>query len=76
MFIITCVIYLIGGLVYAIFADGSPQPWAIRKNQETEENEITKAYNLELETIIKTKPEFWIWSHKRWKHKPPQHDEN
>ena len=46
------------------------------KPQETEENEITKAYNLELETIIKTKPEFWIWSHKRWKHKPPQHDEN
>jgi hypothetical protein len=39
VFIITCVIYLIGGLVYAILADGSPQPWAIRKNEETEENE-------------------------------------
>jgi KDO2-lipid IV(A) lauroyltransferase len=45
------------------------------KPQQTAENEITKGYNLELENIIKAKPEFWIWSHKRWKHKPPQSNE-
>ncbi len=45
------------------------------KPQQTADNEITKVYNLELENIIKAKPEFWIWSHKRWKHKPPQNDE-
>jgi KDO2-lipid IV(A) lauroyltransferase len=45
------------------------------KPMETAENEITKGYNLELENIIKAKPEFWVWSHKRWKHKPPQLNE-
>ena len=44
--------------------------------QSTVENEITKGYNLELENIVKAEPEFWVWSHKRWKHKPPHHDEN
>lgn len=47
-----------------------------QKPQATAENEITKGYNLELENIVKAKPEFWVWSHKRWKHKPPQQHEN
>jgi len=33
-------------------------------------NEITKIQNQFLEKIIYTKPELWLWSHKRWKHKP------
>ncbi len=36
---------------------------------ETKENEITKAYIRNLENIIREKPEYWLWSHRRWKHK-------
>lgn len=36
----------------------------------TDEQEITKVHLAELERIIKDKPEFWLWSHKRWKFKP------
>src|SRR5690606_29409871 len=32
-------------------------------------NEITKIQNQFLEQIIRIKPELWLWSHKRWKHK-------
>src|SRR5690606_39086922 len=39
----------------------------------TMENEITLLHNKFLEEIIKEKPELWLWSHKRWKHKP-EHD--
>lgn len=39
----------------------------------TVENEITLLHNKFLEEIIKEKPELWLWSHKRWKHKP-KHD--
>lgn len=31
--------------------------------------EISKIYAEKLEKIIETKPEDWLWSHKRWKHK-------
>ena len=31
--------------------------------------EITERCTRFLETIIREKPEFWLWSHKRWKHK-------
>jgi len=34
------------------------------------EHEITRIHMAELENIIKQKPELWLWSHKRWKHKP------
>lgn len=34
------------------------------------ENEITNIHNQFLEKIIHEKPELWLWSHKRWKHKP------
>ena len=33
------------------------------------ENEITERYVRRLETMIRERPELWMWSHKRWKHK-------
>ena len=39
------------------------------KPQETKENEITERFMKKIEDIIKAKPENWLWSHKRWKHK-------
>jgi Kdo2-lipid IVA lauroyltransferase/acyltransferase len=35
---------------------------------------ITEAHVKRLEEIIREKPEFWIWSHRRWKHKKPVQD--
>ncbi len=35
------------------------------------DSEITKRHMLALENIIKEQPEYWLWSHRRWKHKPP-----
>lgn len=32
-------------------------------------NEITQIYMNRLEKFIRQKPELWIWTHKRWKHK-------
>jgi Kdo2-lipid IVA lauroyltransferase/acyltransferase len=32
---------------------------------------ITERHVKRLEEIIKEKPEFWLWSHRRWKHKRP-----
>ncbi|HKG08265.1 MAG TPA: lysophospholipid acyltransferase family protein, partial [Pedobacter sp.] len=40
------------------------------KPSETRENEITKATFSFLEQIINTAPAYWLWSHRRWKHKP------
>jgi len=39
--------------------------------QQTNDEYITDKYASILEGIIKKKPEFWLWSHKRWKHKKP-----
>ncbi len=39
--------------------------------QQTNDEYITDKYSAILEDIIKKKPEFWLWSHKRWKHKKP-----
>jgi len=36
---------------------------------ETKDGEITKIFHKILEEIILKKPEDWLWSHKRWKHK-------
>ena len=36
---------------------------------ETKEFEITEAHTNKLESIIVKKPEYWLWSHKRWKFK-------
>lgn len=35
------------------------------------ETEIIKIYIQRMEEVIREKPEFYIWSHKRWKHKRP-----
>lgn len=39
--------------------------------KETVETEITIGFNKRLEESILKQPETWLWSHKRWKHKPP-----
>lgn len=36
------------------------------------ETEIIKLYIQRMEKIIREKPEFYIWSHRRWKHKRPE----
>ena len=37
--------------------------------KETEEFEISEKHTRVLENIIKENPAYWLWSHKRWKHK-------
>jgi KDO2-lipid IV(A) lauroyltransferase len=39
---------------------------------QTKEFEVTKAHVKFLEEIIRKRPELWLWSHKRWKHKRPE----
>ncbi|MDR1758106.1 MAG: lysophospholipid acyltransferase family protein [Bacteroidales bacterium] len=36
--------------------------------RHTAHGEITEAYLRRLEKVIKEKPEYWLWSHRRWKH--------
>jgi KDO2-lipid IV(A) lauroyltransferase len=36
------------------------------------ENEITEAHVKALEKLIIEKPEYWLWTHRRWKHKNVQ----
>jgi KDO2-lipid IV(A) lauroyltransferase len=38
--------------------------------KETAEYEITDKYVRCLETMIKRQPQYWLWSHRRWKFKP------
>jgi KDO2-lipid IV(A) lauroyltransferase len=40
------------------------------KPAETKEGEITKKNFGLLEEIIHKQPAYWLWSHRRWKHKP------
>ena len=40
------------------------------KAKETAEHEITEAYVRCLETMIRREPQYWLWSHRRWKFKP------
>ncbi len=37
--------------------------------KSTRRGEITEQYMTELELQIQEKPEYWLWSHRRWKHK-------
>jgi len=39
------------------------------KPKETKDFEITERHVALLENLIKEQPEYWIWSHRRWKHK-------
>lgn len=36
--------------------------------EELPEGEITRRYAERLERMIRTRPELWMWSHRRWKH--------
>jgi KDO2-lipid IV(A) lauroyltransferase len=36
---------------------------------------VTETHVKRLEEIIKEKPEYWVWTHRRWKHKKPSQDE-
>jgi KDO2-lipid IV(A) lauroyltransferase len=35
---------------------------------------VTESHVRRLEELIREKPEYWIWSHRRWKHKREPHD--
>ncbi|MCX2573955.1 lysophospholipid acyltransferase family protein [Pedobacter sandarakinus] len=39
---------------------------------ETKEFEITEMHTRFLENLIREEPEYWLWSHRRWKYKPKQ----
>ena len=39
------------------------------------EEELLNAYFANLERDIREKPEYWLWSHKRWKHKRVRSEE-
>lgn len=43
----------------------------IENPAQVKPEEIMMAYIHKLEEIIKTEPEYWLWSHRRWKHKRP-----
>lgn len=34
---------------------------------QTKENEITEAYVRRLESVLRENPNYWLWTHKRWK---------
>jgi len=40
--------------------------------QSMSDGEITRIYMQKLEELIINKPENWLWSHRRWKIKPPE----
>jgi len=42
----------------------------IENPKETADYEITNAYVKCLEDMIKREPQYWLWSHRRWKFKP------
>lgn len=42
------------------------------KPAATKDGEITTAHTQALEHDICAHPEFWLWSHRRWKHKRPE----
>lgn len=45
---------------------------AIEHPEKTAHGEITKRINFLLEQDIVTEPAYWLWSHKRWKHRRPE----
>ena len=38
------------------------------------DHQVTEAHVRRLEEVIREHPEYWIWSHRRWKHKREQKD--
>ena len=43
----------------------------IENPSEVKPEEILLAYIRKIEEIIQAEPEYWLWSHRRWKHKRP-----
>jgi len=43
--------------------------------KDTAENEITEKYARLMEKTILREPSYWLWTHKRWKHKRQQESE-
>jgi KDO2-lipid IV(A) lauroyltransferase len=41
----------------------------VTEPRETSPGEITKMYMKALEDQILCEPQYWLWSHRRWKHK-------
>ena len=37
---------------------------------EKNEKALTELFNKKLESIIRKRPEFWVWFHRRWRHTP------
>ncbi len=46
----------------------------ITNPKETKEHEVTEAHVRYLEKIIEDAPEYWVLTHRRWKHKREKHD--
>lgn len=44
----------------------------IENAKDTEPHEITKAHVHYLETVVREEPQYWLWSHRRWKFKPDE----
>jgi KDO2-lipid IV(A) lauroyltransferase len=42
----------------------------VENSKESAEHEITEAHVKYLEGMIKREPQYWLWSHRRWKFKP------
>ncbi len=45
----------------------------IENPEDYSESQIMKAYIQRMEETIKEQPEYYLWTHKRWKHKRPDH---
>ncbi len=39
--------------------------------EDISDTEIMDRYVAQTEAMIRRRPELWLWSHRRWKHKPP-----
>jgi KDO2-lipid IV(A) lauroyltransferase len=42
------------------------------ESSKSKHGEITEKFTKMIEADIVKNPEYWLWSHKRWKHKKPQ----
>ncbi len=40
--------------------------------QEVSESKIMSTFVMKMEELIREKPEYYLWSHRRWKHKRPE----
>lgn len=47
----------------------------IENPSEVKPEEIMMAYVKKIEEIIQAEPEYWLWSHRRWKHTRPENVE-